>query len=106
MQSNYKARGLLMAYAGLRLGEACAVAYKSRRDDRLHVDGQVTELHVSAAQTGGERQHVRRLAPVKSVEDEAVIPHWLCPIVDSLTDVDSPGAVRTSLYNAGKKVGI
>ena len=105
MQSKYEARGLLMAFAGLRLGEACAVTHKARRADRLHVDRQVTELYASAAQTGGEAQHVRRIAPVKTNEADVVIPRWLCPIVDSLTDTDSPGAVRTSLYNAGKKLG-
>jgi integrase len=106
MQSRYEARGLLMMFAGLRLGEACAVTYKQRTGDRLRVDRQVTELYASAAQTGGEAQHVRRLAPVKTNEAEIVVPHWLCPVIDSLTDLDGPGAVRTSLWHAGRKVGI
>jgi len=106
MLSRYELRGLLMMYGGLRLGEACAITHKARRDDRLIVDRQVTELYASAAQTGGEAQHVRRLAPVKTSEGEVIIPRWLGPMVDSLTDVDGPGAVRTSLYAAGQKVGI
>jgi len=106
MLSRYEIRGLLMMYAGLRLGEACAITHKARRGDRLHVDRQVTELYASAAQTGGAPQHVRRLAPVKTSEADVVIPHWLCPLVDTLTDVDGPGAVRTNLYAAGRKVGI
>lgn len=70
------------------------------------VDRQVTELYASAAQTGGGPQHVRRLAPVKTSEGSAIIPHWLAPMIDSLTGVDGPGAVRTSLYAAGQKAGI
>lgn len=93
-------------YAGLRIGEACAVTNKSRHSDRLRIDRQVVDLYASAAQTGGESQHVRRLAPVKTDAADVIIPHWLSPIVDTLTTTDSPGAVRTSLYNAGKKVGV
>jgi integrase len=106
MMSRYEIRGLIMMYAGLRLGESCAITAKSRRGDRLHVDRQVTELYASAAQTGGEAEHVRRLAPVKTNESDVIIPHWLCPLVDSLDGTDGPGAVRTNLYNAGQKLGI
>ena len=106
MFSRYEVRGLLMMYAGLRLGEACAITFKARKADRLVVDRQVTELYASSAQTGGEPQHVRRLAPVKTSEADVIIPHWLAPLIDSLTDLDSPGAVRTSLYSAGQKAGI
>lgn len=106
MLSQFETRGLLMAYAGLRVAEACAVTFKSRRDDRLVIDRQVVELHTSAARTGGKIEKVMRLGPTKSREDDVVIPAWLAPRVDALTDIDRPSSVRASIRRAGRRVGI
>lgn len=106
MMSRYETRGLLMAYAGLRVAEACAVTYKSRRGDALVVDRQVLELHTSAARTGGEIEKVFRLGPTKSREDDVVIPAFLIPRIDALTTVDRPSSVRASIRRAGKQMGI
>jgi integrase len=101
MFSKYEVRGLLMAYGGLRLGEACAVTGSQLDTDRLTVDRQVLELHATP-----DRAAVRRLAPTKSHEGVVVLPHWLCPLVEALRGTDTPGAVRESIKRAGKKVGL
>ena len=44
MTSPHEIRGLLMAYAGLRLGEACAITRLDVAGDRLRVDKQVQAL--------------------------------------------------------------
>jgi len=93
MLSPYEIRGLLMMYAGLRVGEACAVTSRDVQGDRLVVDKQVVEL------TG-------RVGPVKTVEAPIVIPYWLAERLALLKESDSPAAVRESLRRAGKKVGI
>jgi hypothetical protein len=72
MLSKYETRGLLMAYAGLRSAEACAVIHKSRRGDSLVIDRQVIELRASAKLAGGEIEKVFRLGPTKSREDDVV----------------------------------
>jgi integrase len=95
MLSPHEARGLLMAYAGLRIGEA----YADRAADRLRVDKQVLELTRNGKTTW-------RIAPVKTQEAEIVIPHWLGSYVDSLHTTDRPARVRESLRRAGNKVGI
>lgn len=106
MLSRYETRGLLMAFAGLRVAEACAVTHKSRRGDTLVVDRQVIELHISAARTGAEIEKVFRLGPTKSREDDVVIPQWLIPYVDALTGIDRPSSVRASIRRCGKRMGI
>jgi integrase len=102
MLSKHEVRGLLMAYGGLRIGEACAVTGGQLEDDRLTVDRQVLELHATP-----ERPRVVRLAPTKSKEGIVILPHFLCPLVADLKETaTSPGAVRESLKRAGNKVGI
>lgn len=103
--SKYESRGLLMMYAGLRVGEACAITAKMRTGDRLRVDRQVVELHTGSFKTN-DYQHIIRVGPVKTQERNIVIPNLLIPIIDSLTDFDVPSRVRTAMHNAGKRVGI
>ena len=100
MFSVKEARGLLMMYAGLRIGEACAITYKDRHGDRLTVDKQVLELHRKGSAT------TRSIAPAKTHEASIVIPELLFPVVDSLIETDKPGRVRESLRRAGVKAGI
>lgn len=100
MTSPHEVRGLLMAYAGLRVGEACAITYADLAGDRLRVDKQVVQLHRTGRPTSN------RIGPVKTSEAEVVIPHWLGPRVASLTETTRPDSVRESLRRAGRKVGI
>ena len=106
MNTKHETRGLLMMYAGLRLAEVCAVTHKSLRNDRLVIDRQVIELRASSGITGGAREEVKRLGPTKSREDDVVIPKWLIPRVQALTETTSPRAVRESMQQAAKKVGV
>jgi integrase len=97
MTTQFEVRGLLMMYAGLRVGEACAVSPKDVSGDRLSVDKQV--LYVRTSKTN-------RLAPVKSQEASVVIPHWLAEQVQSLGEWDKPDTVRHAIARGGKRVGI
>lgn len=106
MTSPHELRGLLMMYAGLRVGEACAVTKKSVNGDQLMVDRQMLELHASPAHTGSEAESVLRLATVKTSEDRIVIPFWLAELVKTIEDTAKPSSVRESLRRAGWKVGI
>lgn len=100
MFSPKEARGLLMMYAGLRIGEACAITYKDRQGDRLTVDKQVLELQRKGSPT------TWTIGPAKSAESSIVIPELLFGVVDSLRETDKPGRVRESLRRAGTKAGI
>jgi integrase len=100
MTSPHEIRGLLMMYAGLRVGEACAITANDVHGDRLQVDRQMVEVQ----QTGKET--IRRIGPVKSNEASVVIPHWLTPLVETVHDVAYPMSVRESLRRAGHKVGV
>lgn len=100
MTSPHEARGLLMMYAGLRIGEACAITAKDLHGDRLTVDKQVILLH----RTG--HAPVLRVGPVKTNEATVVIPWTLAPVVNSLDATAKPDVVRESLRRAGRKVGI
>ncbi|MET7769913.1 site-specific integrase [Nocardia sp. NPDC005366] len=106
MITPHEIRGLMMMYAGLRIGEACAVTRKQVNGDKLLVDRQILELYASEAETGGKVEKVCVLAPVKGSEAEIVIPHWLSPLIATLDDTAVPSRVRESLRRAGKKVGI
>lgn len=99
MLTPHQTRGLLMMYAGLRVGEACAITAKDRSADRLLVDKQVVELY-------GPGEPVLRIGPTKTYEASIVIPHWLGTHIDQLEETVRPGAVRESLRRAGFKVGI
>lgn len=100
MTSPHEARGLLMMYAGLRLGEACAITRKDVRGDRLTVDKQVQALRETGKPT------VLHITQVKTVEGDIVIPAFLAERVALLTETAKPDGVRESLRRAGKRVGI
>lgn len=100
MTSPHEARGLLMMYAGLRLGEACAITAKDLDGDRLTVDKQVTALHKAGVPTRVTT------GPTKGSVGVVVIPWWLAPMANSLTGTEHPDNVRESLRRAGRKVGI
>jgi hypothetical protein len=78
MTSPHKPRGLLMMYAGLRVGEACEITTTDVSGDRLMVARQVVEVHHTGKPT------TQRIGPVKTHESIVVIPHWLTDIVLSL----------------------
>lgn len=106
MTSPHELRGLLMMYAGLRIGEACAVTSKSINGDKLLVDRQVIELYASSRETGAEAKRVVRIGPAKTSEATITVPFWLAERVKSIDDTAVPSLVRESLRRAGKKVGI
>jgi len=93
MTSTHEVRALLMAYAGLRCGEACAVTSESLEGRWLLVDKQVDEL-------------TRMLVPVKTTTARVPLPLWLVPLVEVLGSPANPKAVRKSLARAGGRVGI
>lgn len=99
MQCRYETRGLLMMYAGLRIGEACAVSGSQLSGDRLLIDRQVLEYT-------DQGQHFVRLAPVKSGYGHVVIPEWLIPRVEALDETDIPGHVRSAFWHWGRRHGI
>jgi integrase len=100
MTTPHEVRGLLMMYAGLRVGEACAVTLQSISDDQLTVDKQVIQLRRTGHPT------VTRIGPVKTTEATVIVPHWLTGLVLTLDRLDKPDCVRESLRRAGHKVGI
>lgn len=100
MTTPHEPRGLLMMYAGLRIGEACAITATDVAGDRLRVDKQVQQLHRTGHPT------VTRLGPVKTSVADVVIPHWLTSIVLTLDATAKPDAVRESLRRAGQKVAV
>lgn len=100
MTSPHEARGLAMMYAGLRIGEACAITRYDISGDRLSVDKQVIQLHRTGQPT------ICRIGPVKSTEGTVVIPHWLSERLADLDGTTRPDVVRESLRRAGGKVGI
>jgi integrase len=93
MTCTHETRALLMAYAGLRCGEACAVTSASLEGRWLMVDKQVDEL-------------TRNLVPVKTTAARVPLPLWLVPHVEGLSEPVNPKAVRKSLARAGTRVGI
>lgn len=100
MTSPHEVRGLLMMYAGLRVGEACAITASDVVGDRLRVDKQVVQLH----RTG--HPIINRIGPVKTSEADVVIPWWLAQRAATLDGWVKPDAVRESLRRGGQKVGI
>lgn len=100
MTTPHEPRGLLMMYAGLRIGEACAITLTDVGGDRLRVDKQVQQLHRTGKPTA------TRIGPVKTGEADIVIPHWLTNVVLSIETTAKPDAVRESLRRAGQKVGV
>ena len=100
MTSPHEARGLLMMYAGLRIGEACAVTSADVAGDRLTVAKQVVQLHRKGQET------VTRISPVKTSEASIVVPTFLVGVIQSLSETAKPDSVRESLRRAGHKVGI
>lgn len=100
MTCPYEVRGLLMMYAGLRLGEACAITRNDVSGDRLTVDKQIQALRETGKPT------VVHTTRVKTVEAAIVIPLWLADRLQDVTDTDKPDSVRESIRRAGKRVGI
>ncbi len=100
MTSPHEPRGLLMMYAGLRVGEACAITSKDIAGDRLTVAQQVLELTRTGQPT------IVRLGPVKTSEAAIVVPWWLSSIVTSLQSTEKPSTVRESLRRAGRRVNV
>lgn len=100
MTSPHEVRGLLMMYAGCRVGEACAITATDVSGDRLSITKQVVQLHETGKPT------TNRIGPVKTTEAEVVIPHWLAVRVLTLSETTKPDVVRESLRRAGAKVGI
>lgn len=94
MTSQHETRALLMMYCGLRVGEACAVT----KDD---LNGNL--LSVSKQKDG----YTGEIRPVKTTADTIPVPDFLVPLVGLLGPCDvSVKAVRKSLLNAGKRVGV
>lgn len=106
MTGPHELRGLLMMYAGLRIGEACAITGKQVNGDRLLVDRQIVELHASARETGTQALKVNRIGPVKSTEAQLIIPFWLSGLLQTIDETATPSQVRESLRRAGKRAGI
>lgn len=100
MTSPHEIRGLLMMYGGLRLGEACAITRGDVSGDRLRVDKQIQALRETGKPT------IIHTAPVKTYEDDIVIPSWLATMVAGITTTAKPDGVRESLRRAGSRVGI
>lgn len=100
MTSPHEFRGLLMMYAGLRIGEACAVRARDVDGDHLTVARQVQQLHDTGKPT------TVRVGATKTGERVVVIPWWLSERVPQESVDAKPDAVRESLRRAGKKVGI
>lgn len=75
MTSPHEPRGLLMMYAGLRVGEACAITSMDVSGDRLMVAKQVVEVHHTGKPT------TRRIGPVKTHESIVVIPRRGCSVL-------------------------
>ncbi|MDQ0793546.1 tyrosine-type recombinase/integrase [Streptomyces sp. B1I3] len=88
----YRFYGLLMMYAGLRIGEACAVSPKD-------VKGNVLKVHKQRDEDG--------LLWLSKTQGEVIIPEWLADEVRAHTpSTVTPGAVRESLWRYGRKLGI
>lgn len=96
----YEIRGLLMLYAGLRLGEACAITRADLDGDRLHVTRQVLELWGPGGTT------TVTLGPVKTGEGVVAVPTFLADRLRSLEHQDKPSNVREGVRRAGKRCGI
>ncbi|MFD4240822.1 tyrosine-type recombinase/integrase [Streptomyces sp. NPDC058525] len=88
----YEFYALLMMYAGLRVGEACAVEPRDLR-------GNILKVHRQRDETG-------ELVLAKT-QGEVVIPGWLAERVrNHIPTVVTPGAVRESMRRYGLKAGI
>ena len=88
----YELQGLLMMYAGLRCGEACAVGPGDVRGNVLSVFKQMyDDGSIAQAKTVGY----------------VVIPRWLAVRIGTMERVPiTPGAVRESFRRYGLKTGI
>jgi integrase len=89
----HETRLLLAMYAGLRLGELCAVTSSDVSGRWLTVARQVGET-------------TRRLMPVKAGQARVPLPAWLAERAEGLSGHVSPKAVRKACANAGRRLGI
>jgi len=88
----YSFYGYLMMYAGLRIGEACAVGPKD-------VKGNVLKVHKQRDEQGN--------MVLSKTQGEVIIPSWLADMVRAhKPETVTPGAVRESLWRYGQKLGI
>lgn len=100
MTSPHEVRGLLMAFGGLRLGEACAITRADLSGDRLRVDKQVQALRETGEPT------IVRITEVKVYGADIVVPHWLAEQIATVTETAKPDGVRESIRRAGARVGL
>lgn len=88
----YRFYGLLMMYAGLRIGEACAITPKDLK-------GNVLKVHKQRDEDGE--------LVLSKTQGEVILPDWLCVEVKAHKPiVVTPGAVRESLWRYGQKIGV
>lgn len=91
MFSQYELQGLLMAYAGARLGEAVATTADDLKGNVLNIYRQVDEL--------GELTASKTCGPV-------VIPWWLADRIKTASPCEaSPPAVAMSIVRSSVKAG-
>lgn len=89
----YQAMILAMAYAGLRIGEACAL-----RPTDVHKAGKVCWIDVNRS-----KDYSRRIKQPKTGSGRVVIPEWL---FDILKASDYPDILPNSLYKYMKRRGL
>lgn len=106
MQSSHETRVLAMMYCGLRVSEAGALTGQQlRAPDKLLIDRQLIELNITPDSIGG-KQRIIRIAPPKNGIHEVIVPNWLQPRIQALTDTTLPGNLQKSLAKASRKTGI
>ncbi|MEU3599900.1 tyrosine-type recombinase/integrase [Streptomyces sp. NPDC006798] len=87
--SPYRFYGLLMMFAGLRVGEACAVTSKD-------IKGNVLKVHRQRDEDG--------TLVLAKTQGEVIVPDWLAvEIKKHVAKVVTPGAVRESLWRYAQK---
>jgi integrase len=92
MMSPQEFQGLLMMYAGLRVGEACAITPKD-------IEGNVLHVHKQRDANG-------RLVMSKT-QGQVVVPDWLADRIRTTKHHPvTPGAVRESFRRYGEKTGV
>lgn len=99
LSGKYEIRVLLMAFVGLRLGEAVAVTRDSISGRHLTIDRQVTGLRMP-----GERT-VNRIEQTKGAENDVWCPPDLLARIASVTEKDKPDACREGIKRAFIKLG-
>lgn len=92
MMSPMEFQGLLMMYAGLRVGEACAITPKD-------IQGNILTVHKQRDENG----HIT----LSKTQGEVVVPEWLAERIRTTEPrIVTPGSVRESLRRYSNKTGI